>query len=291
MAAAGHTTEAKEALVRGFKADLKFAESFGHLKVVHEIPCGMHVHPSRHHTTYMAEEQAGLVTHASACTWQGFLTSGPGLVLQLNTALRSSNPVGDSMLSTQLTDAATRPDGQHATFRLQHERSVVTSSAIHGCVHTMQTVNITAVKLVYMPSATYGGERRRRLLRASHRVLQGILVEAPGSDNGEPAGVLQFMSTHKHLQPTSMRPKMICCGAGQSGGVSPQGAGVSVAVSIIDFIKKWIWDDNVAKEMAGIPVPYPGMHMRRLLLANGGPLEKWQFRTACNASVSHLCPV
>lgn len=276
MAAAGHTTEAKEALVRGFKADLKFAESFGHLKVLHDMQCGMHVRPPRHHTTYMAEEQAGLVTAASACTWQGFLTSGPGLVLQLNTALKSSNPVGDSMLSSQLTDAATRPDGQHAICRLQHERSVVTSSAIHGCVHTMQTVNITAVRLAYMPSAAYGGERRRRLLRASHRALQGRVVAEPGDDDGTPAGVLQFLSPHTHLHAARVKTtpsRFYCYGAGQSGGVTPQGAGVSVAASIIDVIKKWTWDVDVKKIAAGMHVPVPGTPVRRLLQANSRPLN------------------
>jgi hypothetical protein len=36
-------------------------------------------------------------------TRQGFLTSEPGLVPQLRTALHFNNPVGDCLLTTQLT--------------------------------------------------------------------------------------------------------------------------------------------------------------------------------------------
>ena len=47
-------------------------------------------------------------------TRQGFLTSEPGLVPQLRTALTFKNPVGDCLLSTRLTQAASRPDKQDA---------------------------------------------------------------------------------------------------------------------------------------------------------------------------------
>ena len=39
MAAAGRSTEAKEALVMDFKADLEFADSFGHLQVSYRLIC------------------------------------------------------------------------------------------------------------------------------------------------------------------------------------------------------------------------------------------------------------
>jgi hypothetical protein len=112
-------------------------------------------------------------------------------VLQLSTALKFSNPVGDCQvlsaprLRHDLTDS-------NAMHRVQGGRMVMMSRQPMG-VSALQTVSITAVKLAYVPSATYGGERRR-LLHVSRRTLQGIA--------GEPAGVLQFLSPHA-LLPTA----------------------------------------------------------------------------------------
>lgn len=43
-AAAGHPTDARDALVSDFKANLKFAERFPHLKVLYEAALGVAAH-------------------------------------------------------------------------------------------------------------------------------------------------------------------------------------------------------------------------------------------------------